>query len=178
MFRDIFTKINASSTSSAALMRVNHTGEVCAQALYKGQALATQDVALRRHLLEAAREEQLHLDWCAGRLRELDSHRSVLNPLWGLGSFALGVVAGLAGKKWGLGFIMETEAQVGKHLESHLTKLNNSDTMSQAIVARMLTDELQHRDTAKALGGAELPPAIKRLMQVSAKVMTTVASKI
>ncbi len=164
---------------AAALMRVNHVGEVCAQALYTAQALATKDHALRQHLTTACNEETDHLAWCEQRLHELGGRTSLLNPLWYAGSFAIGYAAAkLGGDRMSLGFVVETERQVEAHLESHLGLLPANDGPSRAIVAQMKTDEAQHAKEALAAGAAELPAPFKALMQVAAKVMTTVAHRI
>jgi len=172
---------------SAALMRVNHVGEVCAQALYQGQALTSHSSSVRSKMQEAAKEEVDHLNWCHERLQQLDSHTSYLNPVWYLGSLSIGVAAGLAGDKWSLGFLAETEHQVVKHLESHMDKLPREDTISQAIVQQMREDEAKHaaiedeaRHAAMAIeeGASELPEPIKSLMALTSKVMTKVAARI
>jgi len=166
-------------TEAAALMRVNHVGEVCAQALYTAQALATKDHALRQHLTTACKEETDHLAWCEQRLHELGGRTSWLNPLWYAGSFAIGYAAAkLGGDRMSLGFVVETERQVEAHLESHLGLLPANDGPSRAIVAQMKTDEAQHAKEALAAGAAELPAPFKAMMQVAAKVMTTVAHRI
>jgi ubiquinone biosynthesis monooxygenase Coq7 len=164
---------------AAALMRVNHVGEVCAQALYTAQALATKDHALRQHLTTACNEETDHLAWCEQRLHQLGGRTSLLNPLWYAGSFAIGYAAAkLGGDRMSLGFVVETERQVEAHLESHLGLLPANDGPSRAIVAQMKTDEAQHAKEALAAGAAELPAPFKAMMQVAAKVMTTVAHRI
>jgi len=164
---------------AAALMRVNHVGEVCAQALYTGQALACQDPALREKLAEASREETDHLAWTLQRLNELNDRPSLLNPLWYVGAFAIGYAAGkLGGDQVSLGFVVETERQVEAHLESHMEKLPAGDTASRAIVAQMKTDEMAHAQMAQREGAVQLPAAIKGLMRAAAKVMTTVAHRI
>jgi 3-demethoxyubiquinol 3-hydroxylase len=164
---------------AAALMRVNHVGEVCAQALYTAQALATKDHALRQHLTTACNEETDHLAWCEQRLHELGGRTSLLNPLWYAGSFAIGYAAAkLGGDRMSLGFVVETERQVEAHLESHLGLLPSNDGPSRAIVAQMKVDEAQHAKEALAAGAAELPAPFKAMMQVAAKVMTTVAHRI
>lgn len=156
----------------AGLMRVNHSGEVCAQALYHGQALTARLPKVKHEMRQAAREEQDHLAWCEVRLRELDSHTSVLNPLWYGLSFGLGAAAGLAGDDYSLGFVAETERQVSAHLQSHLKSLPENDPRSRAILAQMNADELHHREQALAAGGRELPPVVRSLMSVVSKVMT------
>ena len=163
---------------SASLMRVNHVGEVCAQALYQGQALTSRSSEVRNKMQEAADEEIDHLDWCFKRIQELDSHTSYLNPVWYLGSFLIGVGAGLAGDKWSLGFLAETEQQVVDHLESHLGRLPKEDVISQAVVKQMVIDEQKHKEMAIDNGAAELPEPIIRLMQLSAKIMTSISEKI
>lgn len=156
---------------AASLMRINHTGEVCAQALYQGQAATANLADVRSAMENAASEEVDHLAWCEQRLAELDSHTSVLNPLWYAMSFGLGAAAGLAGDKWSLGFVAETEQQVCEHLEDHLNKLPKSDIKSKVIVEQMIIDERSHGETAKAAGGAELPLPVKRLMAGMAELM-------
>ncbi|RYY83270.1 MAG: 2-polyprenyl-3-methyl-6-methoxy-1,4-benzoquinone monooxygenase, partial [Comamonadaceae bacterium] len=158
-----------------ALMRVNHVGEVCAQALYTAQAAATRDPQLRRHLEEAAREETDHLAWTLERLDELGDRPSLLNPVWYAGAFALGLAAGRFGDRASLGFVVETERQVESHLESHLERLPAGDHASRAIVAQMKADEAAHADQAMARGALELPPPVKGLMRAAARVMTTTA---
>jgi 3-demethoxyubiquinol 3-hydroxylase len=164
---------------ASALMRVNHVGEVCAQALYTAQALATKNNALRQHLTTACNEETDHLAWCEQRLQALGGRPSLLNPLWYAGSFAIGYAAAkLGGDRMSLGFVVETERQVEAHLESHLSLLPANDGPSRAIVAQMKVDEAQHAKEALAAGAAELPGPFKAMMQVAAKVMTTVAQRI
>jgi len=163
---------------SAALMRVNHVGEVCAQALYQGQALTSRSADVREKMNEAAEEEIDHLNWCFRRIEQLDSHTSYLNPIWYLGSFALGVGAGLAGDRWSLGFLAETERQVVEHLESHLDRLPEEDTVSRAIVAQMAEDEAKHAEMAIDNGAAELPDMVKTAMKLTARVMTQISEKI
>jgi len=160
---------------AAALMRVNHVGEICAQALYTAQALATRDDALRASLEQAAREETDHLAWTQARLDELNSRPSLLNPLWYTGAFALGLVAGRLGDPVSLGFIVETERQVEAHLQGHLERLPAADHASRAIVAQMKADEAAHASRAQAAGAAELPAPVKLAMRAAAKVMTTTA---
>jgi ubiquinone biosynthesis monooxygenase Coq7 len=163
---------------AGALMRVNHVGEVCAQALYEAQALATRNPQVRAHMQQAAREEVDHLAWTAERLTELKSRPSLLNPVWFAGAFALGFVAGKAGDRWSLGFMAETERQVEQHLNTHLDKLPAADAASRAIVTQMRDDEARHADSALEQGGAALPTPICWLMRGAAKVMTTVAHRI
>lgn len=162
----------------AGLMRVNHSGEVCAQALYQGQALTSRDPAVREALRDAAHEETEHLAWTEQRLRELGSHTSWLNPLWYMGSLSLGVMAGKLGDRWNLGFLAETEKQVTAHLESHLDRLPASDKKSAAIIRQMAIDETSHAHTAEALGAAQFPPLLKRLMQQTSKLMTSLSYRI
>jgi ubiquinone biosynthesis monooxygenase Coq7 len=160
---------------SASLMRVNHVGEVCAQALYTAQALTTRDPALRRHFEKAASEETDHLAWTAERLAELDARPSLLNPLWYAGAFGLGLIAGRLGDRISLGFVVETERQVEAHLESHLDRLPANDHASRAIVVQMKDDEAAHAAQALQAGGIDLPAPAKALMRAAAKVMTTTA---
>jgi ubiquinone biosynthesis monooxygenase Coq7 len=160
---------------AGALMRVNHVGEVCAQALYTAQAVATRDPALRTHFEHAAREETDHLAWTRERLDELGDRPSLLNPLWYAGAFALGLVAGRLGDRASLGFVVETERQVESHLDSHLERLPPSDHASRAIVAQMKTDEASHAAQAMGRGAVELPAPAKALMRAAARVMTTTA---
>ena len=163
---------------AAGLMRVNHVGEVCAQALYQSQKLVARNPEIRRMLDDSGQEEMDHLAWCETRLQELGSHTSYLNPIWYAGSFAIGLVAGLAGDKWSLGFVAETEKQVENHLESHLETLPVEDERSRAIVDQMRIDEIEHGQAAILAGGADLPKPIQSLMQVMSKVMTSTAYKI
>lgn len=160
---------------SGALMRVNHVGEVCAQALYEGQALTTRDPVLRAQFVQAAAEEGDHLAWTRGRLEELGDRPSLLNPLWYAGALALGVIAGRAGDRLSLGFMAETERQVEQHLDGHLDRLPEADERSRAIVRVMKDDEVAHAETAMRLGGVNLPAPARGLMRVAAKVMTTTA---
>jgi len=160
---------------ASGLMRVNHVGEICAQALYTAQAVATRDDALRKHFEHAAREETDHLAWTQARLDQLGARPSLLNPLWYAGAFGLGLVAGRLGDRVSLGFVVETERQVETHLESHLARLPQADHASRAIVAQMKTDEAAHAAQALAQGAKELPRAAKALMRAAAKVMTTTA---
>ncbi len=163
---------------AAGLMRINHVGEVCAQALYVGQALVARDAATRAQLLRAAQEETDHLAWCADRLRELDSRPSLLNPLWYAGSHAIGVVAGLRGDGWNLGFVVETERQVEAHLDEHLQSLPDADLRSRAILETMKADEARHAANAEAAGARALPPPIPSLMAAASKLMKTVAYRL
>jgi ubiquinone biosynthesis monooxygenase Coq7 len=170
---------DAERREAAALMRVNHVGEVCAQALYTGQSLACQDPALRAKLAEASREETNHLAWTLQRLHELNDRPSLLNPLWYAGAFAIGYAAGkLGGDRVSLGFVVETERQVEAHLQSHMDKLPAADSASRAIVAQMKADEVAHAQMAQKAGAVELPEPVKALMQGAAKVMTTVAHRV
>ena len=162
----------ATARHVAGLMRVDHAGEVAAQALYHGQALVARDPAVREFLLSAAREEGDHLVWCAERLATLQSHTSRLNPLWYAGSVAIGALAGLSGDAISLGFIAETERQVEGHLDDHLARLPADDTASRAILEQMKQDELEHRDHALARGGSELPLPVRATMRAVAKLMT------
>ena len=163
---------------AAGLMRINHTGEVCAQALYIGQAAVARDPATRAHLLEAAQEETDHLAWCADRLRELDSRPSLLNPIWYAGSYAIGALAGLRGDGWNLGFVVETEHQVEAHLDEHLKTLPEADARSRAILEVMKEDEARHADHAEAAGAKSLPHPIPRAMALASKLMKTVAYRL
>jgi ubiquinone biosynthesis monooxygenase Coq7 len=157
---------------AAALMRINHSGEVCAQALYNGQALTARNPATEAALREASQEETEHLAWCEKRIRELGSHKSFLNPMFYAGSFALGAFAGALGDKWNLGFLAETENQVGKHIEGHLKRLPDQDEKSRAILEQMKIDEARHATTATTHGGAPLPLPVKLAMELSSKIMT------
>lgn len=163
---------------AAALMRVDHAGEVAAQALYHGQALTARTPRLRDAMQQAAREEGDHLRWCSERLEELDDQASRLDPLWYLGSFFIGAAAGLAGDRWSLGFVVETEHQVVRHLEDHLTSLPPGDARSRAILEQMHEDEAVHATTALESGAVELPAPVKRLMTLTARVMTETAYRI
>ena len=163
---------------AAGLMRVNHVGEVCAQALYVGQAAVARDARTRDQLLGAAQEETDHLVWCADRLRELDSHPSLLNPLWYAGSYAIGVMAGLRGDGWNLGFVVETERQVEAHIAEHLHALPEADGRSRAILSTMQADEIRHADNAEARGARLLPPPLPALMAAASMVMKTIAYRI
>jgi ubiquinone biosynthesis monooxygenase Coq7 len=166
---------DANRASSAALMRVNHSGEIAAQALYHGQALVARSTATRDLLLNAAREETDHLAWCETRLKELDSRPSLLNPLWYAGSFAIGAMTALLGDRTSLGFVVETERQVEGHLDEHLVRLPPDDLRSRAILETMRSDEIAHGVTAKAAGGTELPAPVRMLMRATARVMTGTA---
>lgn len=160
---------------AAALMRVNHSGEICAQALYQGQALTARDPHVQEQLQQAAREETEHLAWTSRRVHELGGHLSLLNPLWYGGSLAIGAAAGMLGDKWNLGFLAETERQVGAHLQSHLARLPQQDGKSRAVVEQMYVDETSHSEMAVRLGGAALPLSVKLAMKVSSRVMTGAA---
>ena len=163
---------------AAGLMRINHVGEVCAQALYCGQAAVARDPATRDHLLAAAQEETDHLAWCADRLRELDSRPSLLNPLWYAGSFTIGVLAGLRGDGWNLGFVVETERQVEAHIDEHLESLPEGDQRSRAILRTMKADEARHAQNAEAAGARILPMPVPTIMAAASKLMKTVAYRV
>jgi ubiquinone biosynthesis monooxygenase Coq7 len=163
---------------AAGLMRINHTGEVCAQALYAAQALVARDPHIRAEFAQAAREEEEHLAWTQQRLAELDDRRSLLNPLWYAGSFAIGVAAGIAGDRVNLGFVVETERQVEEHLTAHMDRLPERDAKSRAIVEQMRADEARHGAMAQAAGGIDLPAPVRGLMRVAADVMRAVAYRI
>jgi len=162
----------ASKKHAVALMRVNHSGEICAQALYQGQALTARDPVVQKTLEQAAQEETEHLAWTARRVHELGGHLSMLNPFWYAGSLAIGALAGLSGDRWNLGFLSETERQVGHHLQSHLDRLPLQDEKSRAIVAQMYEDEIGHAEMATSLGGSELPQPVQLVMKLNSKVMT------
>ncbi|MEW5893139.1 MAG: 2-polyprenyl-3-methyl-6-methoxy-1,4-benzoquinone monooxygenase [Pseudomonadota bacterium] len=168
----------AEKRHAAGLMRVNHSGEVCAQALYQGQALTARDPEVQKALQAASEEETEHLAWCERRLEELGSRKSLLNPLWYAGSFTLGAIAGALGDKWNLGFLAETERQVEGHLNGHLEKLPEQDAKSRAIVEQMKADEVKHAETAIAHGGAPLPLPVKLAMQATSKILTHTAYRI
>ena len=173
------SKLSAEEKKHAAgLMRVNHVGEVCAQALYQSQKLHAKSDDLKNKLEHAAIEEEDHLAWCERRLEELDSRPSLLNPVWYAGSFVLGSIAGLAGDKISLGFVAETEKQVEHHLDDHLKELPSNDHRSRAIVAQMRADEIAHGQMAIQEGGVELPSAVQQVMKTMAKVMTVTAYRI
>ena len=169
---------DAARRHAAGLMRINHVGEVCAQALYVGQATVARDPATRDQLLHAAQEETDHLAWCADRLRELDSRPSLLNPLWYAGSFAIGTLAGLRGDGWNLGFVVETEHQVEAHIDEHLDALPDGDARSRAILGQMKIDEARHADEAEAAGARTLPFPVPSLMAAASKVMKAVAYRL
>ncbi|BCO29165.1 2-nonaprenyl-3-methyl-6-methoxy-1,4-benzoquinol hydroxylase [Rhodoferax lithotrophicus] len=163
---------------AGALMRVNHVGEVCAQALYTAQAFATKNEALRAHFMRAGAEETDHLAWTEQRLKELGERTSLLNPLWYAGAFGIGLIAGRLGDPVSLGFVVETENQVEAHLDSHMSRLPAGDHASRAIVAQMKDDEARHALNAKELGAVDLPAPVRGLMTAAAKVMTTIAHRI
>ena len=163
---------------AAALMRVNHVGEICAQALYQGQALTARNPQAKTALEQAAREEEDHLAWSAERIRELGGRPSLLNPFWYAGSLAIGAVAGALGDRWNLAFLAETEHQVEEHLTGHLEALPAEDARTRAVVEAMRRDEAKHRATALGMGAAELPAPAKAAMRLAAKVMTTLAYRI
>jgi len=163
---------------AAGLMRINHTGEVCAQALYLGQAALARNAGTRNHLLHAADEETDHLAWCATRLKELDSRPSLLSPLWYAGSYAIGAAAALAGDPLSLGFVVETERQVEAHLQDHLEKLPAADERSRAVLTQMQADEVRHAQEAEQRGGIELPFPLPKLMHLSSMVMKAIAYRI
>jgi ubiquinone biosynthesis monooxygenase Coq7 len=160
---------------SAGLMRVNHVGEICAQGLYQAQGRFARSAALREQFAQAGQEEEDHLAWTAGRLAELGSHRSLLNPLWYAGAYALGVAAAKLGDANSLRFVVETERQVEAHLNSHLKSLPEPDHKSLAVVVQMSADEAAHRQAAMAMGAKEVPPPVRKIMEVMAKVMTSTA---
>ena len=163
---------------AAGLMRVNHTGEVCAQALYVGQSVLARDEETRRYLLDAAREENDHLAWCAQRLDELDDRPSVLNPLWYAGAWTIGAVAAALSDRWSLGFVVETERQVEAHLGEHLDRLPAADARSRAVLTQMQIDEARHAAHARDRGGIELPPPVPALMAMASRVMKAVAYRV
>jgi len=163
---------------SLRLMRVNHAGEVCAQALYQGQALTARQQQTRQQMKQASIEENDHLAWCRQRIKELGGHTSLLNPVWYSGSLAIGAFSGLMGDKWSLGFLAETENQVVKHLEGHLHRLPAADGKSHAILKQMKTDEARHKSSALNAGGAALPDPVKKMMTLASRVMTSTASRI
>jgi ubiquinone biosynthesis monooxygenase Coq7 len=159
----------------SGLMRVNYAGEVCAQALYQGQAFTARNPELKEKLTQSGLEEEDHLRWCQSRIHELGSHVSYLNPLWYAGSFGLGVIAGLCGDKWNLGFLEETEKQVTTHLDDHLTKIPSSDLRTKTILEKMRDEEAEHAKLAHNIGAAELPEPVKSSMSFVSKLMTSVA---
>lgn len=168
----------AETRRASGLMRVNHSGEICAQALYQGQALTARNAATAAAMAQAAREEADHLAWCRQRLDELNAAPSALNPIWYAGSWAIGAMAGAVNDRWSLGFVAATERQVEAHLQSHLESLPRQDGRSRAIVAQMRIDEARHADQAQAAGAAELPPTVQRAMAVTARIMTTLAYRL
>jgi len=163
---------------AASLMRVNHAGEMAAQALYQGQSLTARDPSLADKLKNASLEEADHLNWCRRRLEELDQRPSLFDPFWYAGSFAIGMAAGIAGDRWNLGFLAETEKQVVRHLNDHLERLPENDARSRAIVEQMKVDEQGHADLAEQLGAAALPQGVNKVMKLTSTVMTSVAEKI
>ncbi|MDD2833493.1 MAG: 2-polyprenyl-3-methyl-6-methoxy-1,4-benzoquinone monooxygenase [Methylotenera sp.] len=167
------TLTEAEKKHVSALMRINHTGEVCAQALYSGQALTARDAATSQTMQQAAQEETEHLAWCQSRIDQLGGHTSLLNPLFYAGSFAMGAIAGALGDKWSLGFLEETENQVGAHLASHLAQLPEADEKSRKVIEQMQIDEAKHADAAKTQGAAQLPLPIRFCMKKLSAVMTS-----
>lgn len=164
---------------SAALMRINHAGEVSAQGLYRGQALTAKNTIIRQQMERSAMEENDHLNWCEQRIKQLNSHTSVFNPLWYWGSFSIGALAGTIGDKWSLGFVKETEDQVVKHLEYHLTRLPTNDLSSMAILQKMKEDEQHHAEVAVKSGSAKLPLPIRKIvMPLMSKIMTTLSQRL
>lgn len=163
---------SAEKELAGRLMRINHSGEVAAQGLYQGQALTAKLPEVRQKMERAAQEENDHLDWCEQRIHELGTHTSYLNPFWYFGSVAIGATAGLAGDKWSLGFVAETEHQVVRHLDSHLSQVSENDHKSRAILEQMKEDEGHHATAALNAGGAELPPPVKKFMSLTSKIMT------
>jgi ubiquinone biosynthesis monooxygenase Coq7 len=165
--------------TAAQLMRINHAGEIAAQGLYRGQALTAKREDIREQMERSAMEENDHLSWCETRIKELDSHKSYFNPVWYWGSFSIGALAGLVGDKWSLGFVKETEDQVVRHLDSHMSKLPANDLPDMIILQKMKEDEQHHADIAVQAGGAKLPWPIRKIsMPLTAKVMTTISSRI
>jgi 3-demethoxyubiquinol 3-hydroxylase len=166
---------DAERSTTAGLMRINHAGEVAAQALYQGQAFVASNATTRESLMTAAREETDHLAWCSARIKELGGRTSLLNPLWYAGSFAIGALAGLAGDRTSLGFVAETERQVVEHLEGHLHRLPQKDARTRSILEQMSADEERHGRSALQAGGAELPPVARAMMKLTARIMTRTA---
>lgn len=166
---------DAEKKHAAGLMRVNHAGEICAQALYHGQGIISRDQSIQEKMRLAAIEEGDHLVWCKQRLDELGSHTSYLNPIWYAGSFCIGMVAGMVGDEWSLGFVAETEKQVIKHLQEHLSKCPVDDERSYQILTQMEKDEAKHRDEAIQSGARELPPVIQKIMRFTSKIMVKTA---
>lgn len=169
---------DAGKRHAAALMRVNHVGEICAQALYQGQAMMSRDHSIRQALQQASHEETEHLAWTEQRIAELGGRKSLLNPLWYGGALAIGLVAGRFGDRWNLGFLAETERQVEAHLKSHLERLPTEDRKSRAIVDQMKADEIEHAETAVRLGARELPAPVRSMMKLASRIMTTTAYRI
>ena len=170
---------DAEKKQSASLMRINHAGEIAAQGLYRGQAMNAKNPVIKQQMAESAAEENDHLNWCEARLTALDSRKSYLSPLWYWGSFSIGAIAGAAGDRWSLGFVKETEDQVGQHISRHLEKLPEADEASRAVLLRMQADEQHHAEVAEAAGAAKLPfPIRKMLMPLTSKVMTGLSAKI
>ncbi|MDX1810604.1 MAG: 2-polyprenyl-3-methyl-6-methoxy-1,4-benzoquinone monooxygenase [Gammaproteobacteria bacterium] len=169
---------DAEKKLAAGLMRINHSGEVAAQALYQGQAITAKDQKVKDQMQRSAQEEYDHLDWCEKRVKALGSHTSYLNPLWYTGSLAIGALAGAIGDKWSLGFVVETEKQVGAHLTGHLQRLPANDHKSRAVLEQMDIDEAEHAHKAQTAGAAELPSPVKQLMKLTSKVMTKTAYRI
>lgn len=165
----------AEKNQAAALMRVNHVGEVCAQALYSGQALTSRNPQIVQSLQQAVNEETDHLAWCESRINELGGRKSWLNPMWYVGSFTLGAAAGVLNDQWNLGFLAETERQVSSHLQSHLNKLSETDIKTRTIVSQMQQDEIAHAQEAKALGASDLPEPVRAGMKFASKIMTSTA---
>ena len=163
------------SAQAVRLMRVNHCGEICAQALYQGQALVARNVSTRKMLLQAAQEENDHLAWCQQRLDDLGGRKSVLNPLWYAGSFGLGVVSGVLGDKWSMGFLVETERQVERHLDEHLARLPASDVKSRKVLEAMREDEIRHANSGEQHGAMPLPQPIVAAMRFTSRLMTRTA---
>jgi ubiquinone biosynthesis monooxygenase Coq7 len=166
---------DASKRQAAALMRINHVGEICAQALYSGQALTSRNPQIVKALQHAAEEETDHLAWCEARISELGGRKSLLNPFWYAGSFTLGAIAGALGDKWNLGFLAETEQQVSIHLQNHLNQLDETDIKTRTIIHRMQQEEAAHACEANQLGASELPSPIKKAMSFASKIMTGTA---
>lgn len=174
-----FTELSETESShTSGLMRINNAGEVAAQGLYRGQAITAREESIKQEMLQASDEENDHLNWCQSRLEELGAKRSLLDPFWYWGSFAIGSGAGLLGDQWSLGFVEETENQVTRHLEDHLERLPEQDQRSKAILTQMKEDEMKHAHNAHQLGAAELPSAIKTTMKWVSKLMTTTAYRI
>ena len=177
-FKDSYTLTPQEKKSHSKFMRVNHSGEICAQGLYRGQLLFNKNNKIRKQLLKAANEELDHLAWCQSRIKELDGSISYLNPLLYLGSFTIGSVASIIDEKYNLGFLSETEKQVSSHLESHLSKISSKDIRTIAIIKKMKDDEEKHEASAKEMGGKELPEFIQKIMKLTSKFMTASTFKI